>query len=267
VHLREDRGAASPTKDGAEAPAASGALDGPSQEGVLNELGVSVGENRERLTMADNALMSFLKTMVEMGRSRDLNAYADDARLLTRFESPYKVKMGYGLHVGWAIEGAIGSTFKIDASYLAPDVNMSSRLEAATKQFRTPILVSHWFYELLSPLVKGHCRAIDCVTVKGSIQPMCLYTCDVVNEEVERFQFVEDIKKLQKDLPAGFFEEFKKGCDAYFAGDWGAAQAQLQRVLDMKPEDGPSVTLLEVMERTGFKAPDDWAGYRALTEK
>ena len=45
----------------------------------------------------------------------------------------YSVKMGFGLHVGWAIEGAIGSNFKIDASYLSPNVNMASRLEAATK--------------------------------------------------------------------------------------------------------------------------------------
>ena len=30
---------------------------------------------------------------------------------------------------GWAIEGAIGSEYKIDASYLSPHVNMASRLE------------------------------------------------------------------------------------------------------------------------------------------
>ncbi len=29
----------------------------------------------------------------------------------------YTVKMGFGLHIGWAIEGPIGSQFKIDASY------------------------------------------------------------------------------------------------------------------------------------------------------
>jgi class 3 adenylate cyclase len=45
----------------------------------------------------------------------------------------YSVKMGFGLHMGWGIEGAIGSSFKIDASYLSPNVNMASRLEAATK--------------------------------------------------------------------------------------------------------------------------------------
>ena len=45
----------------------------------------------------------------------------------------YQVKMGFGIHQGWAIEGAIGSMFKIDASYLSPNVNMAARLEAATK--------------------------------------------------------------------------------------------------------------------------------------
>lgn len=55
----------------------------------------------------------------------------------------YKVKMGLGLHLGWGIEGAIGSNFKIDASYLSPNVNMAARLEAATKQYGVPLLISN----------------------------------------------------------------------------------------------------------------------------
>jgi class 3 adenylate cyclase len=62
----------------------------------------------------------------------------------------YSVKMGFGLHVGWAIEGAIGSEFKIDASYLSPNVNMAARLEAATKQYGVPLLVSGAMYSLFS---------------------------------------------------------------------------------------------------------------------
>lgn len=38
----------------------------------------------------------------------------------------FRVNMGFGLHQGWAIEGAIGSDFKIDASYLSPNVNMAA---------------------------------------------------------------------------------------------------------------------------------------------
>ena len=79
--------------------------------------------------------------------------------------------MGFGLHVGWAIEGAIGSEFKIDASYLSPNVNLASRLEAATKQFGTTLLLSGEFAQLLSPAVRARCRQIDCITVKGAPPP------------------------------------------------------------------------------------------------
>jgi len=91
----------------------------------------------------------------------------------------YSVKMGFGLHVGWAIEGAIGSDFKIDASYLSPNVNLASRLEAATKQFGVPLLISGELYEILSDRCQTYMRIIDVVTVKGSSLPMELYTCDI----------------------------------------------------------------------------------------
>eukprot|EP00352_Strombidinopsis_acuminata_P006036 CAMPEP_0176357484 /NCGR_PEP_ID=MMETSP0126-20121128/14807_1 /TAXON_ID=141414 ORGANISM="Strombidinopsis acuminatum, Strain SPMC142" /NCGR_SAMPLE_ID=MMETSP0126 /ASSEMBLY_ACC=CAM_ASM_000229 /LENGTH=61 /DNA_ID=CAMNT_0017711113 /DNA_START=2353 /DNA_END=2538 /DNA_ORIENTATION=+ len=55
--------------------------------------------------------------------------------------------MGFGLHVGYAIEGAIGSFYKIDASYLSPNVNMAARLEAATKQFGVPLLISGQLFD------------------------------------------------------------------------------------------------------------------------
>lgn len=77
--------------------------------------------------------------------------------------------------MGWAIEGAIGSMFKIDASYLSPNVNMASRLEAATKQYGVFHLVSGPFYRLLSNLAQSKMRHLDRVTVKGSIQPVGKY--------------------------------------------------------------------------------------------
>ena len=61
----------------------------------------------------------------------------------------YKVKMGYGLHSGDGIEGSIGSVYKIDASYLSPNVNMASRLEGATKQFGVPLLIRYTIYYIL----------------------------------------------------------------------------------------------------------------------
>ena len=87
--------------------------------------------------------------------------------------------MGFGLHAGWAIEGAIGSEYKIDASYLSPNVNMASRLEAATRQFGVDLLISESLYEMLTEEMKDFCRNIDRVTVKGSEKPVKLYTVDL----------------------------------------------------------------------------------------
>ncbi len=61
-------------------------------------------------------------------------------------KNSYRVKLGLGLHIGWSIEGAIGSEFKIDASYLSPSVNMAARLEGCTKAFGIPMLISGDLY-------------------------------------------------------------------------------------------------------------------------
>ncbi len=91
--------------------------------------------------IADMSVMSFLKIIVRINKSAKLARYREYPELNRRMPN-YRVRMGFGLHVGWAIEGAIGSDFKIDASYLSPNVNMASRLEAATKQFGTQLLIS-----------------------------------------------------------------------------------------------------------------------------
>ena len=87
--------------------------------------------------------------------------------------------MGFGMHVGWAIEGSIGSTFKIDASYLSPHVNISARLEAATRQYGIPLLVSGQLHDICTPKFKKLMRLLDIVTVKGSNVPMRFFTINL----------------------------------------------------------------------------------------
>ena len=82
--------------------------------------------------LADFALISFMKIQAKLNREKKCLDYRKEQRLLVRMKD-YKVKMGFGLHQGWGIEGAIGSEFKIDASYLSPNVNMAGKLESSTK--------------------------------------------------------------------------------------------------------------------------------------
>ncbi|KAK9817269.1 hypothetical protein WJX72_012075 [[Myrmecia] bisecta] len=250
--------------------------------------------------LADRALAAFIIIHAALKRSRRLAEYSLREDLNARMPN-FQVRMGFGLHAGWAIEGAIGSEYKIDASYLSPNVNMASRLEAATKQFGTTMLLSEDIYRMLSPIVRKRVRQIDCVTVKGSVKPLGIYTYDICLDNVtapdvsvhhpgqprksaspETYsmsaydnEFAEhpDLINTWGATPA-FIEAFGRGFEAYLSGDWAAAKVALEETRTMRKGvgeevvvDGPSTTLLEFMGRSDFVAPADWEGFRELTEK
>ena len=102
--------------------------------------------------LSDKALIGFLKVVIEVNRDVQLLAYREDKRLSKGGENQFKLRMGFGMHAGWAIEGAVGSMQKVDATYLSPHVNMAARMEAATKQFGVSILVTESFYKVSSLL-------------------------------------------------------------------------------------------------------------------
>ena len=159
------------------AAAAADPLSSPATPGSP-ELDAALTLRKVR-ALADGALASFITIQAALRRSRRLRELAARPAVQARLGPGFEVTMGFGLHVGWAIEGAIGSEHKVDASYLSPNVNMASRLEAATKQFGVPLLMSGAFARLLSPGVRARTRAIDVVTVKGSAVPMTLCAYDV----------------------------------------------------------------------------------------
>eukprot|EP00744_Colponema_vietnamica_P002709 GILI01004220.1.p1 GENE.GILI01004220.1~~GILI01004220.1.p1 ORF type:complete len:852 (+),score=253.70 GILI01004220.1:189-2744(+) len=270
------------------------------EDGTLLLRPMSKSVNR----LADMSLIAFLKIIAKTHRSPELAVYSQNKALCERMPN-YKVKMGFGLHVGWAIEGAIGSEFKVDASYLSPNVNMASRLEAATKQYDVQLLVSSAFHDILSKETKRTCRHIDTVTVKGSKQPMGLYTVDIdpsvfkvdhrlpgtglaaerdhnrkrkqrlrQNLELDNFnvyslfQTDPDLQAMRSNIPESFIEDHTKGMQSYISGDWGLAKVQLEQCQTKKGRpDGPSQTILSFMSGFEYSAPQDWAGFRELTEK
>lgn len=73
-------------------------------------LAYSLAEKRSLIgAVADNALASFVVIHAALKRSVRLARYAGRADLEARLGANYRVAMGFGLHVGWAIEGAIGA--------------------------------------------------------------------------------------------------------------------------------------------------------------
>jgi hypothetical protein len=123
---------------------------------------------RARVSFADRALSAAAAVLRDVRRSERLGRYAADARIVQRLGRDWRVRLGFGLHCGWAIEGAIGTRHKaravrecvlclhvcadgcfvpmavlcpwlqVDPSYLSPHVNLAARLEGATKQCAPP---------------------------------------------------------------------------------------------------------------------------------
>jgi hypothetical protein len=71
------------------------------------------------------------------------------------------LQIGFGLHAGDAVQGAIGSQRKIDATYLSEVVDHSETLESATKRYGVKVLMSNAFYDLLSQSTRRRCRKVD----------------------------------------------------------------------------------------------------------
>ena len=145
--------------------------------------------------VADRALLSLIKTMVEMVRYEEFICNFSPTAVATLFERmpSYSCRIGCGLHFGWAIEGAIGSDTKIDASYISPHVNLTEFLEGATKDYGIPLLMSEPFYELLTPMAQVYCRKVDSILKSENDKISSLFTYDI------KVEGVIEVKAISKD--------------------------------------------------------------------
>lgn len=260
---------------------------------------------KKQQRLADMALISFVKVIAQINKSPLLAEYRNHPKLVKRLPN-YRVRMGFGLHSGWAIEGAIGSEFKIDASYLSPNVNMAARLEAITKQFGCLILLSDSLIRLMSEPIADQCRLIDHVKMVGTKEAFKLYTIDLddLALEVDRnmpiiapsknaaFRQKREIQKKKRERMSDDFQMHKffandpdiqtmrhKFTDEFFcrftmaylnyeAGEWQVAKDMLEvtRYL-LATEDGPSAALWRFMKQYNWEAPKNWPNYRIIAEK
>ena len=254
--------------------------------GVMSSGAGTVERKLSPQELVDSALVGVLKMRVDLNFANDeggtLEEFKRNNKIVDYYNGQFEVDMGFGLHIGWAIEGAIGSNYKIDASYLSPNVNMAARLEAATHQFGTPLLVSGPFVNEMSPAARAMCRKIDVVTVKGSQIPLELWTCDISNfdsaclealtprieDGAQKAMDLDAIKKgVQRDFDDEFKRVFEEGVDFYIKGDWEQARNRIDKCMGIHSGDGPCNSLSRVMDKEGGKAPDDWRGFRELTSK
>merc|ERR1712166_597859 len=212
---------------------------------------------------AEGALKAVEEAMAVVNNHKELKSLIDNCSELQRRSPGFKVQLKAGLQSGWVIEGAVGSSHKIDASYLSPHVNMTARIETATFQYGVEIMVSEVLYKLLSTETQRRMRNLDKVLVKGSEQPMMLWSPSLGELDGDGGN------KFNR-----FTANYCSAVDSYCQGAWPAAFDALQECLQKFPGDQAAKTLLDYMHSAKSSedagrpvAPTDWAGSRKLTIK
>jgi class 3 adenylate cyclase len=256
--------------------------------------------------LADMAMLAFVKILAAVNRSRVLAQYRSHPGLQQRLGKGNRVSISGGLHFGWAIEGAVGTEFKIDASYLSPNVSIAESVELATKIYRVNILVAESILRICSSALASQCRLVDRVVITGSAEPMELYVIDLdcaalsiepapkvqmqwtpqvrfrlrqfLGHEKARlwdnvrisslFDSNMEIIAMRRRYTKPFFHIFNMGYQNYVLGEWQVAQRLLlQTMVMLGINDGPSTALLRFMEHPyQFEAPTSWRGVRSLDE-
>jgi len=127
--------------------------------------------------------ISFILLVSGLKKSRKMVKYDEHVGLNQRMPG-YQVRLGLGLHIGYAIEGAIGSYYKIDASYLSSHVRMAERLEGSTKHYGVPLLISETLHRKFTRKTKGYCRTVDYCVMQGNPKPVRLFTIDINSDKI-----------------------------------------------------------------------------------
>jgi len=204
----------------------------------------------------------------------------------------FKVALGFGLHTGWAIEGSIGSKVKVDASYLSPHVNLASRLEAATKLYLVPLLMSDAFVSGLSGSIQSSCRRVDRVVFKGITEPITIYHQDITpfesmsdkpnnyaelltstawkdKNEINKLgiNLFEMIKALESEKNLLIRQVYDAAFNAYLDGEWDRCKVLFHLWLEKFPGDVVVQVLVEYLIKNNFKRPKSWKGYRIRQDK
>ena len=123
-----------------------------------------------RTEISDKALISAVKAIAELSRAQDLQAYSRHPKILPKFGQNYKTQISFGIHVGFAIEGSIGTDMKVDAIQLSPDAQIAMRIESLNEKYGTQILLTGDFYDLLSERGQASARQIDTILINESVK-------------------------------------------------------------------------------------------------
>lgn len=158
------------------------------------------------------------------------------------------MEIGIGIHTGPLIMGIMGDTLRLEAGVVSDTVNIAARMEGLTKHFGVPLIFSEATQARLDHTDQLGLRFLGKVQVKGRVQPLGIWEAtEAGDSEASRFE---------------------AGLQAYFGGDFEAAQEQLVSFSDAYPEDRPTQLYLQRIQACLNQPPAaGWDGVERMAVK
>jgi class 3 adenylate cyclase len=183
-----------------------------------------VPQGEVALRSADAALLCLSRLPVFTAASREI--FGDGAQA-------YDPRIRIGIASGQGITGSIGADERRNYTVIGDTVNLTSRIEAATRVYRTANLVCGRTAEAIR--TSFELREIDTVFLPGFDAAQTIF--EIVGRAGQ-------ISAVKQELRASY--ELALG--AYRCGDWPSARCHFLDCLGISPEDGPTRTMLKRIE-------------------
>ncbi len=158
---------------------------------------------------------------------------------------------GIGVNHGPVVNGNVGAKERMELTVLGDGVNLAARLESATKQFHTDILIG----EEVEKLTRQHFvyRMVDLMTVKGKTKP------------VEVFSLLSD----QAVPPPAWLEPYHAAVKMYRRREFKAA-AEHFKLTQGQISGGDFLCEMYIARCEAYQVnppPENWDGSYTLAEK